>query len=283
VLQVVVQLQDAVGYLLRHSGDAGAVRALSWPANAWATINFLRSLNTSQAGSRQDWLDSDCLHSRFIRKPGFLLIFTEGDVVLISEREAHCILEALHAMPKKEAQGVGLTHIAFARGDLPAHGQNSAAQMLIAGQLKGNVESHRQSVSKQGSKRQTSKGTHNEEQLRWNKLVATALVAVQVFGGETLYQRLPHSDAAQDHARMNLLASTLLKVSDASRGEGGPQQQHEAWRRDKEKRAAELAVLAVLQARGRKRVYKGSCLEQACAHAVLGNTVVYARQSLSKW
>ena len=157
---------------------------LQWSTEAHVTANFCNLLLASLIDT-----DASADHVRF---PGFLLFCLDGSTLLLSEREAHFVLTAMHDAHRADGTAATKTmprtavvHLSFARAALPCAASAQHAALDTGGSLMEWTEAQALSAS-------------------------LCVVSAQLFAGETAYQRLPGSRATQDEERMELLRHVLL-------------------------------------------------------------------------
>ena len=149
---------------------------LEWPSDAYATDNFVRAASLETAD--------------FVRRPGFVLVCRDGSLLCLSEREAHCILDASWDVRRNaaaQAVSTSLVHLAFAAPVLPAPCDAPGADALL-------LSGRRLSGLPAGATPDRA---------------ARHLVAAQLLAGHSSYKRLPGSSTVQDEARVRLLARVV--------------------------------------------------------------------------
>ena len=172
------------GALLDGRGAAGIGATLPWPTAALVTANFCNAVTVSGLrGSNAD----------YIRMPSFLLICLDGSALLLSEREAHFVLAAMHdarravaaAPAQAPAMRTAVVHLAFARAALPRMSGDAQFVLGAGATLACMSSAHALSAS-------------------------LCVVGAQLFAGDTAYQRVPGSLLARDEKRMKMLRHLLL-------------------------------------------------------------------------
>ena len=164
---------------------------LQWSTEAHVTANFCNSLLASPVDTDASLVDTDA-SADHVRFPGFLLFCLDGSTLLLSEREAHFVLTAMHDACRAEgatamntAPRTAVVQLSFARAALPRATSEQHVALDAGGILREWTEAQALSAS-------------------------LCVVSAQLFAGETAYQRLPGSRATQDEKRMELLRHVLL-------------------------------------------------------------------------
>lgn len=78
------RLQDVAASL-----ESRALREVPWSATVWCTQNFVQTVAAQAVG-------------HYLRPVDSLLLFHDGSTLLVSEREAHCLLEVLWELPEAD-------------------------------------------------------------------------------------------------------------------------------------------------------------------------------------
>jgi hypothetical protein len=204
---------------------------LCWPSSIRASNNF--TYTTTNTTALADYM----------RRPAFLLRCLDGTILLISEREAHFIFEAIYTTDQGSAQRLrhrsltSVAHLSFARTALPVL-----------------LEAPKEPVMSAGA---PFCGCHTTAQAN----AACSVVAAQVFAGETLYRRLQGPALQtddQDDRRFTLLKGI---VGSRAGGDSEVEVQDVDWRK--------TAVLEMLTHRGRAKHFADSCLDDVCCELAL--------------
>ena len=193
-----------------------------WPENLRATVNFCETTSSATAGAPHT------------RRPGFLLTYSDGSTMLVSEREAHFILQAFILSPSatRSQAAASLSHISFLRPVLPV-----APPVVHPAQAERPVWS----VG-------ATSGSRTAEAL---VLQAHAVVAAQLLAGDAVFRNLHESSQAQDNLRVQHVRLCLLPDG----GAGEVAQSREDVRR------LQTRLKQLLQHRGRGMHFEGSDLE----------------------
>jgi hypothetical protein len=216
--QTVVSLLDTAHTI--HSPSQ-----LCWPSSIRASNNF--TYTTTYTTALADYM----------RRPAFLLRCLDGTILLISEREAHFILEAMYTTDHGSDQQLlyssrtSVAHLSFARSVLPVLSKSPEEPVMSAGAPFCSCHTSAQATA------------------------ACSVVAAQVFAGETLYRRLQWQapeTGPQDDERLRLLKGI---VSGAG-SNGEDEEEFCDW--------CKSAVLELLTHRGRSRHFQDSCLDDVC-------------------
>ena len=234
--------------VVRHMDAAMTMHStakLSWPTTLFTSHNFLHATPNPKPP--------------FIRQPAFALVCLDGSVVLLSEREAHFLLTEQQRLDSggAAAQPRGfVAHLSFLRSALPlssaecAAGQKRAREEREDGEVVSDDDAVEDTAPQQLAVHRRVRALSADAQLR----AARNVVAAQVFGGESAFQRYGGSFRAQDRARMQLLRSVLL-------GERSGTAEHVGGCRG--------AVLELLAQRGREEHFADSCLDEVCSDGAL--------------
>lgn len=158
----VMDIKTACAYLRSEQGLAGSELPIRWSDSIYATQNFV-SIAAGQ-GAR-------AMH---VRMADNMLLFMDGSVLLLSEREAEHILLAVRAM-HVDSLAACLVNLAMCRWSTPTQGHGWGPVPLSVGRL-------------------PSSATESPSLLR-------SIVCVQLFNGETKMESGRTTDAATDDHR----------------------------------------------------------------------------------
>jgi len=213
------------------------IHKLHWAGNVYITLNFLSS--TSGAGAE----------AAHVRMADNILLFKDGTILLISERETEYILRALPEVPAANVK-VCLVNLAMHRWAAASSIQTWSDVPLAVGPLSG-LFHHQMSI-------------------------ATGLVCVQLFNGETEFlhgstaqgttQAEPHASCKEggDAIRRSVLLATIFGKHGERSGAG----------------LGRNAAEALVQLRGRHKCWPDSQLELICTRQVTQAQFQEARQGV---